>query len=124
VALLLEEALGIVQSTLKMTRSENKTLAIACWVVSLVPFLGIIMSIVLLVIYKDRFVRANAAQCLIMLIVWDLVIGVIASLTFGIGRVLFIIPRVLAILGAVKAAAGETFVPPFTGPIAKAVVSA
>lgn len=109
---------------LKMTRSDNKTLVIACWVVSLVPFLGIVMSIVLLVAYRDRFVRANAAQCLFMLIIWDLVIGVIASLTFGFGRVLFIIPRVLAILGAVKAAAGETFVPPFTGQIAKAVIRA
>ncbi len=105
-----------------MTRSDNKTLAIACWIVSLVPFLGILMSIVLLVTDKDRFVRANAAQCLIMLIVWDLVIGVIAFLTFGLGEVLFVIPRILAILGAVKAAAGETFIPPFTGPIAKAVV--
>lgn len=107
-----------------MAHQESKGLAIACWLISLLPHVGIISSIVFLLVAQDRFVKANAAQCLGMTIIYHIVITIITIITFGLGGFLFIIPTILAILGAVKAAAGEVFVPPVSGPLVKGFIRA
>jgi len=87
-----------------MAQQESKGIAIACWLVSLLPHVGIISSIIFLLLAPDRFVKANAAQCLGMTLIYHIVITIITLVTFGLGGILFIVPTILAILGAIKAA--------------------
>jgi uncharacterized membrane protein len=103
-----------------MATQDERTQGLLCWLLSLVPGVGILSPIVFLVISKQRsFVYANAAQCLVMIVGWNVIVWIVAFVTCGTGAVGWVIPIVLAILGAAKANSGEVFEPPLTGPLAK-----
>lgn len=103
-----------------MATQEERTQGLLCWLLSLVPGIGILSPIIFLIISKQRsFVYANAAQCLIMSVGWNIIVWLATIVTCGIGAIGWVVPVIFAILGAVKASSGEVFEPPLTGPLAK-----
>lgn len=103
-----------------MTTAEDRTLSLICWLFALVPGIGILSPIIFLIVGRRRpFVFANAAQCLVMIVGWTLILWLVIFLTCGLGRFLWVVPLVFGILGAVKAYFGEVFEPPVTGPAAR-----
>jgi uncharacterized protein len=97
---------------------EDKTQAMLCWLLSII--IGFISPIIFMLVGKDKpFVYANAMQCLTMMLVLWVVLMIVTVVTCGIGAVLFIIPLIFSIMGAMAAKDGKVYEPPVTGPLAK-----
>jgi uncharacterized membrane protein len=102
-----------------MPTQEERTQAMLCWVLSI--FIGFISPLIfMLTSGKEKaFVYANAMQCLTMMLLLWVVLIAITIVTCGIGAVLYIVPLIFSILGAVSANNGKIYEPPITGPLAK-----